>query len=95
MTVLTVEDIKKLPYDVYLPCVYAFENDTKERLGYIYVNRYGASLKHDNYCYNGMGKGDVNGCRYSWRLYDFTTEEHWTRYLKQLSLATTFNLGEL
>ena len=94
MTVLTIEEIEKLPHNVYIPCVYAFKGDIQKHLGYIYVNSYKAYLKHNDIYYDGSGSTGVKGCRYSWRLYDSEEGRDWLHVLKCLAVDK-YVIGEI
>lgn len=94
MALLTIEEIKKLPRNVYIPCVYIFKNDTKEHLGYIYVSPCAAYLKHNNRTYDGVGETGVKGCEYSWKLYDFEDRRDWLHEFNCL-VTDRYIMGEI
>ena len=95
MTVITLEELKKIPEDTLIPVKYLFYTvQTAPATGYIERKGSCVYLKHNVVNFNGSGRGNVRGCKYSWRL---TDDFVWSNLDDFIVLQPTdsLNLGEL
>lgn len=96
MTILTPEELKKIPKDTLIPVKYWFDKyqvfiDT----GYIEREGVDVFLKHNVSYFNGYGRINVRGCKFSCALYSDDSPSHNLNLFKVLRPFYTRTIGEL
>lgn len=95
MAVITLEELKKIPDDTLIPVKYLFYTVQKApATGYIERKGSCVHLKHNEGYFDGSGRTNVKGCKYSWKL---TDNFEWSNldHFNILQPVSSQSIGEL